>query len=302
MEPVDRPVPKLDPEALGKQFVRLVGEEPFEFMVNNGNGGDALINAGAWQMFARIGVTARALRAKQLRAPARVHVYPGGGNLIAAYDGARRRIEARMAAGFDKLIMLPHTVRDHRDLFARMDDRFHIFCRERVSWDYVRQSAPRANAYLADDLALNLDVEQLLDPRCRVRWMAAIARSPRVAKRYLRWRSRIGRIRPTDGCLRLMRTDVEARGGGGDPTMDLSAQYGSDYALRGEAELVSSDFLRVLQRADRVETDRLHVGIGASLLGKETVIHDNNYGKNSAIYTLSMAGRFPKTRFVQTQF
>jgi exopolysaccharide biosynthesis predicted pyruvyltransferase EpsI len=46
-----------------------------------------------------------------------------------------------------------------------------------------------------------------------------------------------------------------------------------------------------------VATDRLHVGIGAALLGKTCRLHDNSYGKNRAVYDHSIRNHFPAVVF-----
>lgn len=55
---------------------------------------------------------------------------------------------------------------------------------------------------------------------------------------------------------------------------------------------------RVLEQFRRgargaVETDRLHVAIAASLLGKRVRIQNNSYGKNRAVYEFRLRDRFP---------
>lgn len=60
--------------------------------------------------------------------------------------------------------------------------------------------------------------------------------------------------------------------------------------MRGEADQVSFDFLQVIDRARIVETNRLHVGIGAALMGKEVILHDNSYGKLGAVFEASLRG------------
>lgn len=293
---------KLDREAVTRLLAGLLAgyaQTEIEFIPNLGNAGDALLNAGAWQLFQAIGVRPDVYRPGCAPKSAQVYVHSGGGNLVPLYAGARNAIEQRLAEPFRSFIMLPHTIRGHDDLLARMDERFHLVCRDILSWQHVRAHAPRANCYLADDLALMLDLDWVFSPRRNALRLAQLILSPRSLKRYLLWRRSIRAIQPENGVLRLMRVDEESRSqGSADPRMDLSAQYGSFFSTRGEAELVTRDFLAVLQRAERVETDRLHVGIGASLLGKDVQLLDNSYGKNKGIYELSMQARFPRTRLV----
>ena len=293
---------KLSTEAFRRTVSDLLdGSGPIEFIANPGNAGDALINAGAWQLFEEIGVASRVQQRVQRprgKSAPKVCVYPGGGNLIPRYDDARRALEARLDGDFEALVILPHTIRGHETLLSRMDERVHVFCRDVQSFEHVSTHAARARVYLADDLALSIDLRWLLSARRRMQRQGTVLLSPSCVRRYLKWRRRIAGVRPTDGVLRIMRVDVESSGGEpADPAMDLSAHYGSLFDVRGEPELVSGDFIAVLDRADRVVTDRLHVAIGASLLGKDVLIHDNDYGKNRALFELSMRDRFPRTKF-----
>lgn len=277
--------------ALLSEFDRI------EFQPNPGNAGDALINAGAWQVFDRLGLSSRIVRPHK-GAGAPVFVYPGGGNLIPRYSFAREVIDQRLKQPFERFILLPHTVRGNEDLLARMDERCHVFCRCRASYEHVCRFAPRAQVYLADDLALAIDVDRLMAPARQAMRLARLTLHPRRMRRYLRWRRRIASIRPIDGRLLLLRSDEEALPGEqADPRLDLSACHGSNYAVRAEAEAVAADFLRVLARADMVESDRLHVAIDASLLGRQVILGENDYGKNRAVYEMSMRGRFPRTRY-----
>lgn len=275
----------------------LVGRDSIEFIPNPGNAGDALINAGAWQVLEEIGVADR-VRRPRAGVAYKVSMYPGGGNLIPRYSDARLALQSRLDQNFDTLVILPHTIRGNEDLLARMDQRVHVFCRDLETLGHVTAHAPRANIYLADDLAFQLDIGWLASPKRRALRMTTVAMRPSSARRYLNWRLRIRHMAPTAGCLRIMRVDVEAAGTEeADPVMDLSAHYGSFFDVRGEPELVAGDFIHVLDQAREVVTDRLHVAIGASLLGKEVTVLDNNYGKNRALYELSMKDRFPRTRF-----
>ena len=287
------------PIDLAQHIKGLLGaEREIVFIPNPGNAGDALINAAAWQLFDQCGISRRIVRPTEANAR-QVYMYPGGGNLIHDYRNARTAIEALLGGDFRKLIILPHTIRANEDLLRRMDERFHIFCRDRQSFAHVMQYAPNANAYLADDIALNLDIAKILDTRRHLFNLGRLIHQPRVARRYALWRRKIRLITPQEGVLRIMRVDVETRDReAAKAELDLSACYGAHFINREEAELVSHDFLTVLRRAREIQTDRLHVGIGASLLGKKVIIYDNNYGKNRAIFDLSMSARFPSATFI----
>jgi hypothetical protein len=41
------------------------------------------------------------------------------------------------------------------------------------------------------------------------------------------------------------------------------------------------------------------VAIAGALLGIDTTLHDNSYGKNRAVFELSLRGRFPTVTFAE---
>jgi exopolysaccharide biosynthesis predicted pyruvyltransferase EpsI len=57
-------------------------------------------------------------------------------------------------------------------------------------------------------------------------------------------------------------------------------------------------FLEFIRTAPPIVTDRLHVAIGAALLGKTCALHDNSYGKNAAVYRHSLKYHFRHVGFV----
>jgi exopolysaccharide biosynthesis predicted pyruvyltransferase EpsI len=58
--------------------------------------------------------------------------------------------------------------------------------------------------------------------------------------------------------------------------------------------------LHAINEVDVVVTDRLHVGVGAALLGKHLVWLDNSYGKVHGVYQNSMA-HIPHIHFVHSK-
>lgn len=293
---------KLSPQQCAERLKIIVGDcRDIQFIPNPGNAGDALLITGAWHLFEKAGLRDRtSLATSGTERRAAVYIASGGGNLIPLYGDVRRQIERRLSHDFRAFILMPQTIRGHEDLLTRLDSRFHVFCRDATSFEHVRRVAPAVNLYLADDNAFCIDLNWIRSTPRRLGFTMKLLGRPRDLKRYIKWRLAISKIRARDGKLRLMRVDEEAvDASGAMPGMDLSAQYGSLFEYEGESELVTGDFLRVLEQAELIETDRLHVGIGASLLGKRVRLHDNNYGKNAGIFALSIEGRYPLTQFVR---
>jgi len=59
------------------------------------------------------------------------------------------------------------------------------------------------------------------------------------------------------------------------------------------------DFVGVVEGADRIFTDRLHVAILSSIIGKKCLLFPNIYFKNNAVYKYSLRG-YPKTFFFES--
>jgi exopolysaccharide biosynthesis predicted pyruvyltransferase EpsI len=84
------------------------------------------------------------------------------------------------------------------------------------------------------------------------------------------------------------KTDVIGDSMPGIPFMDLSRYGGGDCRDELVNYLGVELFLQAINEVDVVVTDRLHVGVGAALLGKHLVWLDNAYGKVCGVFQNSM--------------
>lgn len=256
------------------------------YIANPGNAGDALIASATWQFFDQIGVKPVAATSRDIRA-GDVVIYGGGGNLVPMYADTRNAIETAAQLGVSAFVLLPHTVRGHESLLSVLDDRFTIFCRDHESFSHVSQSARGLRVGLAPDMALGLNVELLRQRVSKLssgwKWRS-LGVSRRRWRRYSRWLKATDSLQPDEAQrLEVMRSDVEAARVPGAPERDLSDLYGSALSCRDECDVISERFLSVIDRAQTVFTDRLHVAVGAQLLGKPVTLLNNSYGKNHAV-------------------
>jgi exopolysaccharide biosynthesis predicted pyruvyltransferase EpsI len=270
------------------------------WVTNTGNAGDALIASATWQIFDELSIVPRVSRTRQV-SKGDVAIFSGGGNLVSQYRSCMRFLERCLAVNVKNALVLPHTVRGHEALLNRLDERFIIVCRDGPSIDWIRRHAPNARTCFAPDLALRLDIPRLF-ASCdlssnKVRFILRNAASPILIK-YMLWRAAISRIQPVDGLLTVLRTDIEAIDRqNARKEQDLSNLYGSHFRQRLECDFISRDFLKVLDKAVSVRTNRLHVGLGSLLLGKHVELTDNNYGKIKAVFDSSLT-KYPNVRFV----
>jgi exopolysaccharide biosynthesis predicted pyruvyltransferase EpsI len=265
---------------------------PVHYVPNTGNAGDALIASATWQLFDALGIAPRLSSLRALRG-GDIAIYGGGGNLVPEYRDCAWFLKRCLAVGVARAVVLSHTVRGHEAVLRRLDERFTIICRDAESLTWVRQTASRASTLFAPDMTLQLDVPALFGWCARrsnqVRFTLNGARSGWLLK-YWQWRRQAARLQPVDGLLTVLRSDIEAVPElVGTRQQDLSVLYGSSFRSRLEADFVSRDFLKVLLQARRVYTNRLHVGIGAALLGKQVQLSDNSYGKIRAVFEASLS-------------
>jgi len=239
------------------------------YLANLGNMGDALIAHGAFQLLNRIGVPFDICRTTD-EVDAELLIVAGGGNLveglysdIASFIAGQRRET--------EIIVLPHTVVGFTGPLLDRRDRLHIFAREHRTYGaLLRQGLPNDRVFLADDLAFGLDI-------------------PRFPP-------------PTRSRLTALRTDVEASGQFqlSDRNLDLSAMIVRHWDDPHIAEKASEMFLGILADYEHVLTDRLHVAIGAALVGRRVTFLSNSYFKNSAVYETSMS-RAPNVTFIDVE-
>jgi exopolysaccharide biosynthesis predicted pyruvyltransferase EpsI len=272
------------------------------YVPNEGNAGDALIAAGSWQFFDDMGLAPAYAKVRDIRAGDAL-IYAGGGNLVPEYASCSRFLERCLEVDVDSVLVLPHTIRGHEALLARLDRRFTLVCRDQASVARVQATGTGAQVLYAPDMALYIDVPRLFAQCERYRGLAFWARMAhhdRLAP-YLRWRlALLRRAPPAHLHLDVIRVDAEAIAAlPGDKRWDMSNLYGSKFRLREESDLVTRDFLRFFGQLVAVRTNRLHAGVAAALMGCEVTYLDNSYGKIGAVYDAWLS-HLPQISFDRT--
>lgn len=263
---------------------------PLLFFPNPGNAGDSLIAVATAAAFARNGVRATTIG---LDAPVEggVVLLGGGGNLIPLYHQIAEAI-ARFAGRARRLVLLPHTIRGNEATLQRLDASCTIFCRDAPSLAHVRAVRPDVDARLAHDMAFHLDAAALLEDgslvaRAAPVWKAALAKHGIDA----------AKLRDPAG-INLSRLDSESRLD--EPRSDIDISHVFTFGTEPEAAPLGAwCLLKTISEARLVITDRLHVALGAALLGVPCRFYDNSYGKNAAVYRHSLAGRFANVRLMR---
>jgi hypothetical protein len=285
--------------ASGSPTERLLAAETGEVHLRlmRGNAGDALIHVATLALLARLGLPVRYIVDDAALDPAgKTIVVAGGGNLVPGYREAAGFLE-RVHARARRVLVLPSTIRGNQALLGALGPNVQLVCREAVSFAHVGRFATRAGCHLDHDLALSLDARALLERPPPFPWRAVAAAG---------WRGRAravvaelaARGLPRREVLRCFRLDAERAGPPPPPgNRDLPALLEPPAGHPAAAQWSAHRLLAILDRAAVVHTDRLHVAIGAALLGKRVRLHPGCYDKNRSVYEHSLRARFPSVSF-----
>lgn len=273
--------------------------DDFVFVPNPGNAGDSLINAATFQVFDGEGLSYRVLGPRYLRKAIlagnqavlgqlkdKIVVLGGGGAFTSNYTHSSTLIKAIHGIA-KRLILLPCTVEGHEQLLSSLGSNVTIFCRERVSLEHVQRHCRGPELLLHHDMAFLLNA-----PRLLAQPISGIGLRKRI-RLYLNQRAMdtLRRRCPSD-TLNAFRLDVEACGMAIPANnQDLSLMFSLGSQTKAENISSAKALLTQVSKFGHINTNRLHVGVAAFLMGKRLDFYANSYFKNRAVYELSMQGR-----------
>ena len=194
-------------------------------------------------------------------------LFAGGGNLVEGkYRNMRDAILQYLEWG-NRCILLPHSIFGYADVvkYAKSGSLV-IFCREEASYRHCAMvnGLDTSNLFLDDDMAFHLEPEFL---------------RPFVERKGER-------------VAYCFRTDAESTHQIPIPegNCDISLSWnGSLWHEPEMARAVVEAILTYLSQFEEIRTDRLHVAILGSLIGRRVFLFPNSYYKNQAVYEMSLA-------------
>ena len=249
----------------------LVGRD-VHYHPNPGNAGDKTIDIGFFLLAKRAGLNYT--RSNDMVVPASTDVIlsGGGGSLVSYWRDARDFIDANLHR-CKLLVILPHTVNDHEDLLRSLPKHAVIWAREMFSYRYLKATVPHPeNIFLSHDMAFALEDLHFEG--------SMPSRAPQVVQYAFR---EDFEQHPHRGALPRCNDDLSL-------TCD---------GTRGESvEIVQvvTRLIKSVNLSDIIHTDRLHVGIVASILRKEVHLYPGSYYKMRAVYEHSMAHSYERTQ------
>ena len=231
-------------------------------------GGKYLINILFWRM----GIDA-GFRLLDIPEDAGLVLFEGGGYMNDVWYGPTllravlRQTEAPIAVGPQSYVFNRTRIADYF-----VDGReATLFCRERYSYDHLTGQGlpPSVQLKVSPEMALYLapeDLEEFTEPREERYQLVAMRRDREsaVSEKLLR--------EIKQACDNLVTRDISMEGS-------------------------LTDFVSWVANAETVYTDRLHVAILSSILGKDVTLFGNIYHKNRGVWEYSLRD---SVRFVET--
>jgi exopolysaccharide biosynthesis predicted pyruvyltransferase EpsI len=268
------------------------------YLPNRGNGGDALIAEGTYQVFERLDLKYSIFEAGSDYTEKTILI-GGGGNLVQYYDYFEKIILG-LHKSVHRIIILPHTISHKDELLSVLDERVDIICRERVSYEYVSNFASGgARVFLADDMAFSIDTDSLVNYGLLSRYL--FMASPGEVKTFAKGVFTLKRYIRKFGIKEINAFRIDCEGADRilpEDNQDISALFLYNMKNRALVRAVTAQIMLSLGQCEVVNTDRLHLCIAAFLMGKSVSFYGNSYYKNRAIYDYSIKQRSEKINYL----
>lgn len=223
-----------------------------------GNYGDSLIWHGTKILLSRLNIKEKYVDTSSPKYNDVLFI-DGGGNFVDYYSDVKNFL-IKKADLYTNIVILPHTIfgEDQVKVLNNIRKNLTVFCREKISASFLETNLTHGNLYLWHDCA----------------FYNSLTQSPEEGV----------------GILQAFRVDKESIRKVPESNIDLSYD--------GYAQKPLDDFFGLIKEYKEVNTDRLHVAIGATLLGKQVKLFPNSYYKNKAVFEYSLKN-YPNITFIE---
>jgi len=274
---------------------------------NMGNAGDGLINHSMYSLLKRKSIRFSVKEAREIKDADWTATY-----LImvngALHHGehAMDRLIRLLSAGSARMILHSATIQERDILLKQLPGSTVVIAREPVTFQYVRSIRSDITTVLSEDATMAIadgdadlpDPSFLLRAQYRTRLLLRTIQLGFPAEfAFFPERYRSGRHQLET--FYALRKDDESLNHEHHPgvNVDLSEVCGGRQSIE-HAEASAGSLLNVIKSKKMIRTDRLHVAIGCALVEVECHFSANKYFKCEAIYSHSLAKRFPFIKWV----
>ncbi len=241
-----------------KEYLSKYKNTAVDFFRFPGNYGDSLIWHGTIKLLLSLNIREQYV---DISSPKYNDVLfiDGGGNFVDYYSDIKDFLIKKPTL-YKEIVILPHTIFGEKqvEVLDNVSSKLTIFCRERVSAKFLDDKLKHVEVHLWHDCAFYNEFVQT---------PAGI------------------------GVLNAFRSDVES-------VLKSRPESNVDISQNGYATKPLGELIGILRKYEQVNTDRLHIAIAATLLGKKVKLFPNSYYKNKAVFEYSLK-RFANVNFVE---
>jgi len=241
-----------------KQFLEKYRGASVDFYRFPGNYGDSLIWHGTKILLNTLDISENYV---EISSPKNNDILfiDGGGNFVDYYSDVRDFLIKKPNL-YKEIVILPHTIfgDNQIDVLNGLSGNITVFCREEVSYNFLKESFTNGNVYLWHDCAFYNEFQKTQDGK---------------------------------GKLNAFRRDRES-------AISDVPELNQDLSYNGYATKPLDELIICLKGYEEINTDRLHIAICATLLGKKVNLFPNSYYKNKAVFDYSLR-KFPNVSFIK---
>ncbi len=244
-----------------KLFLEKYSGTTVDFFRFNGNYGDSLIWHGTIKLLTQLGIDVNYV---DLNSSIKNEILfiDGGGNFVDYYSDVSDFLSKKHHL-YKEIVIFPHTINGEKQklLLGTFGENITVFCREKRTYNFVTEHAKNCHIYLWHDCAFNNNFDAY---------------------------KRLGA-----GVLNAFRDDCES-------VQKSKPKDNFDISSNGYCKKPLETFLEEIAKYNEIKTDRLHVAIAATLLGKKVKLYSNSYFKNKAVYEYSLK-KFQNITFIENE-
>lgn len=261
----------------------------FIYKPNGGNLGDLVIACAEFQVFDKLHlnytVTTENNKHKLISNPYTL-IFGGGGGWVPYWNYKYAFNYYVKNKNLKKCIILPSSFYKCDDVVKYFDERFIVFCRDKCSYEYCKSINTKSKFILHDDMAFSLDTSLL-----NMNLTLENIQLEKIKSAYIKIQM-FHKSCKTYDIGNFIRTDKE-KTNIKIPfnNFELSLIYGckGEMITKPIATRCAELMIYGLQPFKKIITNRLHIGITASIINKNIELYDNSYHKLKNVYELSMS-------------
>lgn len=266
-----------------KKFLAKYQGKKIKYVPNQGNAGDSFIGLATLQVFDELGLDYEICKPTEVFED-QIVLYGGGGSLIRKYNRCRNFLLYNQEK--NDIVVLPHSFNDIDPLLAVLSEKVTLIARENISYDYIKSKSKYPdNCLLSGDMAFYIkNIDRYKNISCIGECNA------------FRFNDELS---DSDRHVEVAEDNKDISVDFHRPIFMKNCHLSDDIntQVKKNLSIATDNIFSYLSKFQVVNTNRLHVGIAAALLGKTVNLYRGSYHKIAGIYEFSMAGKFNNVSF-----